>query len=346
MSGQATINVVDDEEMSSQGSVNAPVAPPPAAMQQHPTTQVPTERMKPQFGFHPTMTQQSGVAGPSAKPATTVPVQSTEVVAAPTVPVDAPSRAETKQAFEEVSSALRNVSSKHEEVRSGMQGLAMGVEELRRARAGDVETTAQVQATLQRTLSASSSLEMRVEQTEEQQRAARIAAEEAKRASEQALSQAAILRAEQEKTTTQISQALTSKADETQRQIAGTTQVAMETQQKVQEMAKTLAEQKELTFLQAHLAREAQAKMEEDLTRKTKTELQSVSAIAQQAQTLAQQSAQTSGTYETRIAEMMEKMTFLEKALVQQRKTSMTLESQLSTAQDRIGGAERRVIFL
>ena len=121
MSGQATINVVDDEEMSSQGSVNAPVAPPPAAMQQHPTTQVPAERMKPHFGFNPTMTQQSGVAGPSAKPATTVPVQSTEVVAAPTVPVDAPSRAETKQAFEEVSSALRNVSSKHEEVRSGMQ---------------------------------------------------------------------------------------------------------------------------------------------------------------------------------------------------------------------------------
>ena len=76
-----------------------------------------------------------------------------------------------------------------------------------------------------------------------------------------------MLRAKQEKTATQISQALTSRADETQRQIAGTTQVAMETQQKVQEMAKTLAEQKELTFLHAHLAREAQAKMEEDLTR-------------------------------------------------------------------------------
>ena len=42
----------------------------------------------------------------------------------------------------------------------------------------------------------------------------------------------------------------------------------------------------------------------------------------------------------------MEKMTFLEKALVQQRKTSMTLESQLSTAQDRIGGAERRAKML
>ena len=216
------------------------------------------------------------------------------------------------------------------------------MEALRRARAGDVETTAQVQATLQRTLSASSSLEMRLGQTEEQQARARAAAEEARRASEQALSQAAMLRAEQERTTTQISQALTSRADETQRQLEGTTQVAMETQQKVQEIVSKIAEQKELTFLQASLAREAQAKLEEDLTRKTKKELQSVSALAQQAQTIAQQSAQTSGVYETQMAELMQKMTFLEDQLVQQRKKSMTLENQLSTAQDRIGGAERR----
>ena len=61
----------------------------------------------------------------------------------------------------------------------------------------------------------------------------------------------------------------------------------METQQKVQEMANKIAEQKELTFLQASLTHEAQAKLEEDLTRKTKKELQSVSAIAQQAQAIA-----------------------------------------------------------
>ena len=97
-----------------------------------------------------------------------------------------------------------------------------------------------------------------------------------------------------------------------------------------------------MTFLQASLTREAQAKLEEDLTRKTKTELQSVSAIAQQAQSTAQQSAQTSGTYETQIVGLMEKMTFMENLLVQQRKKSMNLESQLSAAQDRIGGAERR----
>ena len=348
MSAQAIVNIVDDEEMSSQGSVNAPMAPPHAATQQSLSAQAqaPIEAVNVHPGRQPKTTRPSSVTRTSRAATPTVPVQSTEVVATPTIVVDAPSRAETKQAFEEVSLAFCAVSSQHEVVQSGMQELATGVEELRCARAGDVETTAQVQATLQRTLSASSSLEMRLGQTEAQQAHARAAAEEAKRASEQALSQAAILRAEQEKTTTQISQVLTSRADETQRQIEGTTQVAMETQQKVQEMAQKIAEQKELTFLQANLAREAQAKLEEDLTRKTKKELQNVSAIAQQAQTLAQQSAQTSGTYETQLTEMMKKVTFMEQLIVQQRKKSMTLESQLSAAQDRIGGAERRAKML
>ena len=77
----------------------------------------------------------------------------------------------------------KSVSSQHEVVRAEMKGLALGMEQMRQERAGTMETTAQVQATLQRTLSASSSLEMRVEQTEDQQRQARTAAEEAKRAS-------------------------------------------------------------------------------------------------------------------------------------------------------------------
>ena len=170
MSAQATVNIVDDEEMSSQGSVNAPVAPPPVATQQSLSTQAqaPTEVVNVHGDVQPVAAQQSGVVGTTRAVSATVPVQSTEVVATPTVMVDAPSRAETKQAFAEVSSAFRAVSSHQEEVQSGMQQLASGVEELRRARASDVETTAQVQATLQRTLSASSSLEMRLGQTEEQ----------------------------------------------------------------------------------------------------------------------------------------------------------------------------------
>ena len=162
MSDKATINLVDDEEMSSQGSVNASVARLVLPVGQRPTYQTPSG-LPPWPGL-PTATvqtaaapdQQSVVAGPSGgRAATTIPVQSTKVLAAPTVAVDAPTRAETKQAFAEVSFALRDVSSQPDEVRSGMQQLASGVEALHRARASDVETTAQVQATLQRTLSAS-----------------------------------------------------------------------------------------------------------------------------------------------------------------------------------------------
>ena len=54
-----------------------------------------------------------------------------EVVAALTIQVDAPSRAETHQVFEEVSSTLRDVSSAHEGVKAEMQSLAMGIEEVR-----------------------------------------------------------------------------------------------------------------------------------------------------------------------------------------------------------------------
>ena len=150
MSAQATVNIVDDEEMSSQGSVNAPMAPLPMATQQSLSTQAqaPIEVVNVHSGLQPAAAQQSGVAGTSRAVSATVPVQSTEVVATPTIVVDVPSRAETKQAFAEVSSALRAVSSHQEEVQLGMQQLATGVEELRRARAGNVETTAQVQATL------------------------------------------------------------------------------------------------------------------------------------------------------------------------------------------------------
>ena len=181
------LNVVDDEEMSSQGSVNAPVARPTSPVVQGPTYQAPSGLpVLPRGSIlaEEAPTQQSIFAGPLGdSAATTIPVQSTEVFAAPTVPVDSPTRAETEKAFAEVSSALRGVSSQHEEVRSGMQELASGVEALRRARASDVETTAQVQATLQRTISASSSMEYRLEQTAEEQRKAREAAEEARRAS-------------------------------------------------------------------------------------------------------------------------------------------------------------------
>ena len=89
-----------------------------------------------------------------------------------------------------------------------MEALANGVEELRRAHTGDVETTAQVKATLQRTLLASSQLEMRLGHIETMQMQVRTGAEEAKAASERALLQATCLREEQQKTNAQMLQVI------------------------------------------------------------------------------------------------------------------------------------------
>ena len=122
MSAQATVNIVDDEEMSSQGSVNAPVAPQHTVMQQSllAQAQAPTEAVNFHPGQQPETTRQSSVTRTSRATTPTIPVQSTEVVATPTIVVDAPSRAETKQEFKEVSSAFRAVSSQHEVVQLGM----------------------------------------------------------------------------------------------------------------------------------------------------------------------------------------------------------------------------------
>ena len=307
MSAQGTINVVDDEEMSSEGSVNTPVLPQwHATLAENPTQQIPS---RPLIWTSPTRdaaTQQSGVASPSGSAAPTVPVQSTEVITAATTPVDAPSREETRQAFDEVSSALHSVSSAHEEVKARMQTLASGVEQLHCARAGDVETTAQIQRTLQRTLSASGDLEMRVSQAKQSQAQARAAADEARMASESALQRAAQLQMEQEKTSQQVTQTLVSQAERTQKQIQDATQVAMQTQ----------------------------------------GEVQGVSALACSAKEMAQQAAASTSKYEKELAEVMHQMKNLENLLVEQRQKSSRLEHQLSAAQDRIGGAERKARLL
>ena len=94
MSARATVNLVDDEEMSSQGSVNAPVAPPAEMVTQGPTYQTPSG-LPPFPGAMPTMTRQSAIAGPS-QTSPIVPVQSTQVIASPTIPVNVPTREETK----------------------------------------------------------------------------------------------------------------------------------------------------------------------------------------------------------------------------------------------------------
>ena len=364
MSDKATINLVDDEEMSSQGSVNAPVSRPVSPVGQKPTQQTPSGL--PEWPgsipmvplFPPTAPdQQSVVTGfHGRKATTTTPVQSTEVVAAPTVPVDTPTRAETKQAFAEVSSALRDVSSQHDEVRSDMEKLASGVEALHRARASDVETTAQVQATLQRTLSASSSIEYRLEQTAAEQQKAKAAAEEARQASAVALQRAAELKMEQDRTTQQIEQTISAQAIEAQKTIEGATKVAVQTQKEVRglsDMARKAEYTATLTASKVErqaeeITQQLQAQKEKAIqdAQATKEVQEQMARQLEEAQKAVQSTVTLSQAYEKQLDAVTKKMATMEKMLLTQTQKNTTLEGQLSAAQDRIGGAERRAKLL
>ena len=63
-------------------------------------------------------------------------------MAAPTIVVDVPTHAETKQAFTEVSSVLHSMSSQQEAVRTQMEQLSRGKEQMRVERVGELESTA------------------------------------------------------------------------------------------------------------------------------------------------------------------------------------------------------------
>ena len=78
---------------------------------------------------------------------------------APTIPVDVPSRQETKEAFEEVSSAFKGMTEKHGQMQGDLQTLASTVAALKEAQQGEAESSAQVQDTLRRTASVASDLE-------------------------------------------------------------------------------------------------------------------------------------------------------------------------------------------
>ena len=100
--------------------------------------------------------------GPSGV-ASTVPIAGGSVqpsMMAPTIPVDAPTRQETKEAFDEVSSAFKEMSEKHWQIQGGLQVLASMVEALQLAKQGELETTTQVQQTLHHMASTTSALEV------------------------------------------------------------------------------------------------------------------------------------------------------------------------------------------
>ena len=96
MSHQATYNVVDDKEMSSQGSVNVLVAPQRLTTLEQMMAQAPTEIMGIPAASSLVGMQLLRVAGYSGESGQKVPVELTQVIATPTVVVDMPSHAETK----------------------------------------------------------------------------------------------------------------------------------------------------------------------------------------------------------------------------------------------------------
>ena len=101
MSGLPTVNVVDDEEMSSEGSVNAPVAPPRSPSVHSTRVQSPIEPVDFSGGrISPVAkTLQIEKPGPRGSSSMFSPVQSTEIIGAPTVPVDIPTREDTDTGF-------------------------------------------------------------------------------------------------------------------------------------------------------------------------------------------------------------------------------------------------------
>ena len=144
MSGQPTVNIVDNNKMSLQGSVNAPMAAPSMVAQ----VQAPTQQQyETPFGLPPwphspmaqamqqsAPTEHSSVFARRSGVAPTVPVAEGSVqpsAIAPTVPVDVPSCQETKEAFQEVSSAFQDMSAKHGQIQGSLQVLASTAEALK-----------------------------------------------------------------------------------------------------------------------------------------------------------------------------------------------------------------------
>ena len=143
MSARATISLVDDEEMSLQGSVNAPMATPrtTSPSQILMTQLVETSQGLPLWtGAQPVqvpapMMQSSVYVGPSGVVATVLVIGGGEPSAiATTIVIDAPSHKETKEAFSEVSFAFPEMSAKHGQIQEGVRALASAVEELRQAK--------------------------------------------------------------------------------------------------------------------------------------------------------------------------------------------------------------------
>ena len=115
---------------------------------------------------------------------------------------------------------------------------------------------------------------------------------------------------------------------ETARKAEYTAQItAAKMEEQVAQLEIKMQEQRSLAIQGAKSAQEAQIKLTQQL---------------EEAQQLAQATKGVTTNYEVQLAEVTKQMKVLEQLLIDQRMKGNSLADQLSAAQDRIGGAERR----
>ena len=128
---------------------------------------------------------------------------------------------------------------------------------------------------------------------------------------------------------------------------------AAELKEEVAKIGIRIQEQSDRTLFQEQSRREQQEQTTEQLSQRMQTEVESTrqqavdaTQLAIQAQSVAQFASTTVSAYETRLGEIQHTVDQLQQLVISERKNRMKMESQLSTAQDKIGAAERRTKLL
>ena len=128
---------------------------------------------------------------------------------------------------------------------------------------------------------------------------------------------------------------------------------AAELKEEVAKIGIRIQEQSDRTLFQEQSRREQQERTTEQLSQWMQTEVESTrqqavdaTSLAIQAQSVAQFASTTVSAYETRLGEIQHTVDQLQQLVIDERKNRIKMESQLSTAQDKIGAAERRTKLL
>ena len=139
---------------------------------------------------------------------------------------------------------------------------------------------------------------------------------------------------------------------ETRRLQATQQSTADELQRSVRDIGMRIQEQADKTFLQEQAAKAEQKKTKEQLSQQVQekmdsTRLQVIEAtqLAVEAQSVAQLASSTITDYEKKMTDISQTVAQLQQLVIDERKNRIRMESQLSSAQDKIGFAEDRVVI-